>query len=248
MKVFSFLKSHPFAVEAFFESSTVLAYAVPKEELQGLIPECLELDTYRDKWAFLAVAMVQTKGLRLKGFPRFLGRDFFLIGYRIFVRYPSVSGRRLRGLYILRSETDKKSMEVIGNFFTYYKYCATDISRSVIGGVTEIRSEKSGFKIVVEESEEDVSLPEGSPFPDWAEARKFAGPMPFTFSYNPKSGNVLIIQGVRQNWTPRPVRIVSSDIGFIKDLRLNGAVPANAFVIKDVPYHWRKGRTERWGR
>jgi len=78
----SFLKNHPFPVETYFESSTVLTFAIPKEELQGLIPECLELDTFQDQWAFIAVAMVQTKELRPKGFPKFMGNSFFLIGYR----------------------------------------------------------------------------------------------------------------------------------------------------------------------
>jgi hypothetical protein len=82
----SFLKNHPFAVEAHFKSSTVLTFAVPKEQLQMLIPECLALDTFNDKWAFVAIAMVQTTDLRPKGFPKFLGNNFFLIGYRIFVR------------------------------------------------------------------------------------------------------------------------------------------------------------------
>ena len=49
----SFLKDHPFAVEAYFESSLVLTFAVPKEQLQNLIPECLQLDTFQDKWALL---------------------------------------------------------------------------------------------------------------------------------------------------------------------------------------------------
>ncbi|MEP2239759.1 MAG: DUF2071 domain-containing protein, partial [Maribacter sp.] len=74
----SFLKNHPFAVEAFFNSSVVLTFAVPKEELQSLIPDKLELDTFEDKWAFIAVAMVQTSALRPKGFPEFMGNDFFL--------------------------------------------------------------------------------------------------------------------------------------------------------------------------
>nr|WP_290928361.1 DUF2071 domain-containing protein [Haliscomenobacter sp.] len=73
------------AVEAFFESSLVLTFAVQKEQLQNLIPACLELDTFQDKWAFVAVAMVQTKDLRPKGFPKFMGNDFFLIGYRAFL-------------------------------------------------------------------------------------------------------------------------------------------------------------------
>src|SRR5258708_3652916 len=70
--MFSFLKNHPFAVEAFFESSLVFTFAMPKEQIQHLIPECLELDTLNCKWAFIAVAMVETKALRPKGFPKIL--------------------------------------------------------------------------------------------------------------------------------------------------------------------------------
>ncbi|HEX7847625.1 MAG TPA: hypothetical protein VF476_17615, partial [Chitinophagaceae bacterium] len=77
----SFLKNHPFAVEAFFKRSLVLTFAVHKEELHNLIPECLTLDIFDDKWGFVAIAMVQAKDLRPKGFPSFLGNDFFLIGY-----------------------------------------------------------------------------------------------------------------------------------------------------------------------
>ena len=55
------LKNHPFAVETYFENSIVISYAIDKEELYDLIPECLELDTYDDKWGFIALAMVKTK-------------------------------------------------------------------------------------------------------------------------------------------------------------------------------------------
>ena len=65
------LKNHPFSVEAFFESSIVITFAFPKEDLENLIPNCLELETFDNKWAFLAVAMVQTKDLKPKGFPNY---------------------------------------------------------------------------------------------------------------------------------------------------------------------------------
>ncbi len=42
----SFLKNHPFAVEAFFERSLVLTFAAAKEDLQPFIPECLALDIF----------------------------------------------------------------------------------------------------------------------------------------------------------------------------------------------------------
>ncbi len=172
----NFLKNHPFAVEAFFESSLVFTFAVPKEELQNLIPECLELDTFQDQWAFVAVAMVQTKDLRPKGFPKLMGNDFFLIGYRVFVKYTNNAGKRLRGLYILKSETDKKKMEFLGNIFTHYNYTTTDIQQSEHENVKEIYSIHSKFNIKLSKNEEIISLPENSPFATWKEARRFAGP------------------------------------------------------------------------
>src|SRR4029078_4746124 len=168
----TFLKNHPFAVEAFFESSLVLTFAIPKDQIRHLIPECLELDTFDEKWAFIAVAMVQTKDLRPKGFPRVLGNDFFLIGYRVFVRFTNKAGKNLRGLYILKSETDKKKMEFFGNIFTHYNYTTTDIQQVSENGHLSISSKKSGFEVVIDNNENpNISLPKGSPFSDWKEAR-----------------------------------------------------------------------------
>lgn len=244
--MFSFLKNHPFAVEAFFESSLVLTFAVPKEQLQELIPECLNLDTFKDKWAFLAVAMVQTKDLRPKGFPKFMGNDFFLIGYRIFVRYTNTAGKNIRGLYILKSETDKRKMEWMGNIFTHYKYTTTDIIQIDQARTKEIFSVKSKFKIKMDKEEERISLPQHSPFADWKEARRFAGPLPFTFTYNKETKEVLIIEGVRQNWIPNPVKVIDYDFEFLRSLKLENQVLANAFIIKNSAYYWKKGKMEQW--
>lgn len=245
----SFLKDHPFAVEAFFESSLVVTFAVPKEQLRKFIPECLELDTFNDTWAFIAIAMVQTKQLRPKGFPAFMGNDFFLIGYRVFVKYINEKGKRLRGLYILKSETDKKKMEFLGNIFTHYNYTTTDISQLKQENKRVISSVKSGFNLSVEQGkEENISLPSESPFADWKEARRYAGPLPFTFTYDASKKEVLIIEGVRQNWKPEPVKVNDYHFSFLSSLQLKDAKLANAFVINNIPYHWKKGVKEKWNR
>ncbi len=244
--MFKFLKNHPFAVEAFFESSVVLTFALPKEQLKSLIPECLELDTFNDKWAFLAIAMMQTKGLRPKGFPYFMGNDFFLTGYRLFVRYTNNAGKRLRGLYILKSETNKKRMELMGNIFTHYNYTTTDIIQTNKGCIKEIKSTQSNFNIKIDNSEGEIALPKNSPFADWKEARRFAGPLPFTFTYDLGRKEVLIIKGVRQNWTPKPIEIINYHISFFESLSLEKPILANAFIITDVPYYWEKGKKDIW--
>lgn len=242
----SFLKNHPFDVEAFFESSLVLTFAVPKEQLQSMIPPCLQLDTFQDEWAFVAVAMVETKNLRPKGFPKFMGNDFFLIGYRVFVRYTNKAGKSLRGLYILKSETDQKKMERLGNFFTHYNYTTTDIQQIEHPGTREIFSIQSKLKITIDKTEENVSLPENSPFSDWKEARRFAGPLPFTFTFNQNTNEVLIIEGVRENWTPNPVKVINYDFEFLNTMKFENSCLANAFIIKNIPYYWKKGKIEQW--
>lgn len=238
-----FLKNHPFPVEAFFRSSLVLTFSAPKEELQKFIPDCLELDVFDDKFAFLAVALVDTFALRPKGFPEFLGNDFFLIGYRIFVRYTDKSGKRMRGLYILKSETDKRKMSFLGNVFTHYNYETTDILHTKHGAKGEIKSAKSNLDIAFEEIE-NAPLPENSPFADWKQARRFAGPLPFTFTYNAKENTVLIIEGVRENWTPKPVKINRCNIEFLQKLKIKNLNSANAFIIKNIPYYWKSGKIE----
>ena len=253
----TFFTDHPFGVEAFFEESIVVCLAAPAAELARLIPPCLALDIYDDQWGFVAVAMVQSKGLRPRGFPNFFGSDFFLIGYRIFVRYTTRDGKRLRGLYILRSETDSWRMKVLGNLLTRYKYSLTDISREAEGAQVAVRSAGSRFEVVVREGAaggqvsraEDglVPVPADSPFSNWKEARRFAGPMPFTFSYDAAKKRVTIVEGVRENWVPQPVEVIRCKIGgLVWGLDLGKMVVASAFRVRGVPYRWKKGKVEIW--
>lgn len=241
------LKNHPFAVSAHFDSSIILTFSVDKNELIDLIPQPLTLDLYLDKWAFITVAMVDTKNLRPKAFPKIFGNDFFLIGYRIFVRYKTSAGRNLRGLYILKSETNKKKMEILGNIFTNYNYQTIDLTQKDHNNQIEISSKKSNFNIVFNRIDDEViSLPEGSIFPNWKEARKFVGPMPFTFQVNQEQKKVLIIEGLRDNWKSNPIQVQSSYVDFINRFGFKSIKLANAFEIIDVDYDWKKGVLDTW--
>ncbi len=241
-----FLKNHPFAVEAFFKSSSVLTFAIPKEELEPLIPDILELDTFQDKYAFIAIAMVQTEALRPKGFPVFMGNNFFLIGYRVFVRYKDKRGKKLRGLYILKSETDKLKMQIMGNIFTHYQYTTTDILQEETVSNRKISSVKSKFQLDIDKTITAASIPNQSPFDNWKDARRFAGPLPHTFTYNEKDNSVLIIKGVRQDWKPQPIHVKDFSFQFLEDFDFSEIKLASAFEVKEIPYLWEKGKLEVW--
>ncbi|MFY0254795.1 DUF2071 domain-containing protein [Chitinophaga sp. 30R24] len=242
----SVFKDHPFAVEAFFESSLVLTYAVPAAILRQQVPRRLMLDTFLDEWAFIAIAIVKTRGLRPKGFPAFMGTDFILTGYRVFVRYTTPQGKNLRGLYILKSETDKRKMAFLGNLFTHYNYTTTDIQYTHQHNQVQVHSEQSGLHIVLNTGSPAAPLPTDSPFNSWKEARRFAGPLPFTFTCDGVVGKVLVIEGVRENWTPAPVEVLESRIAFLQQSVWQEARLANAFMIQHIPYYWKKGKVDLW--
>lgn len=233
------LNRHPFAVKAHFKESLVLTYAFPLEELRPLVPDCLELDSYRDQWGFLAVALVQTENLRPHFLPPFLGNDFTLLGYRIFVRFRGPDKRRRRGLYILRSETDRARMVWLGNLFTRYRYRRVGITWN-----DEVITSSEGLIIRRDQGAKQPALPESTVFPDWRTARRFAGPMPFTFSIDRQRGLITTVQGTRTSWVPEPVRILEAQVPFLDEIGLRGHRLANAFATKDLAYRWEKGRTE----
>ena len=89
-------------------------------------------------------------------------------------------------------------------------------------------------------------MPTESPFDHWKDARKFSGPLPHTFTYNEAKQTVLIIEGVRKNWKPKPIEVTAYQFAFLNQLQLTGALLANAFEVKHIPYHWKKGRLEIW--
>lgn len=244
------LQSHPFAVEAYFRRSLVLTYAVPKSALADFVDPGLELDTY-DEWGFLAIAMVQTEGLRPRGFPTWLGRDFFLSGYRIFTRFHRPGQSTLRGLRILRSDTDRAMMARLGNLFTKYHYrlAQVSVSASPESLAVSVRTPQSEADLELEADLTSIpaALPPGSPFRSLEDARKFAGPLPFTFSYDASRQRMVVIKGVRTEWNPQPVRVEVRRATFLESPRFSQVDVrlANAFYLEGVPYTWMPGVLEK---
>lgn len=240
------LQHHPFAVEAHFERVVAVSFGFPEEVLRPLVGGLLELDSHAGL-GFVTVALVWTRRLRPAGFPAVLGQDFFLAGYRIFTRLRDESGRRLRGLKILRSETDRRRMTWSGNLLTQYNYHHVRVDVGTQGERTRVETRRSdgSLSLCLDFSAPDgeVPLPVGSPFPDWRAARRFAGPMPFTFSPL-DDGRVVVVEGSRTTWVPRPLVVHSWQVGLFAAGPLAGATPvlANAFGVGALDYRWEKGR------
>jgi Uncharacterized conserved protein (COG2071) len=240
------LKRHPIPISAFFRHSLVLTYAFPPEILESLVPEGLVLDLFRG-YAFLAIALVQTERLRPSFIPAALGGDFFLCGYRIFTRLDS-GAQSKRGLRILRSDTDRKWMVVAGNLMTHYNYhlchAAFEESGQAIRWTVRTRRCEADLDVLAHLADVETALPDSSPFATLAEARRFAGPLPYTFEHEQATGSIIGICATRQKWEPQPIAVEVRRNTFLErePFCRASALLANAFYVHAVPYQWQRGR------
>jgi hypothetical protein len=242
------LRRHPLPISAFFTHSLVLTYAYPARMLQGLLPPGLTVDSYGD-YGFIAIAMVQTKQLHPAFLPAALGVDFFLTGYRVFTRFASKPS--LRGLRILRSDTDRLLMAVGGNLLTHYGYVHCRAAMETHDGQLRVTvrspAAAADLEVVADLSSRPAPLPAGSPFANLEDARRFAGPLPFTFDYEPETNSIVMIKATRGRWEPEPIDVVVRKATFLEHPPFNAVAPllANAFHVENVPYRWERGVVER---
>lgn len=238
------LRRHPFPIKAHLDDCLTLTYALPAAILRRLLPRGLELDTVGG-FGFIAVALVQARALRPAGLPAACGRDFFLAGYRVFARFKTQDGRTLRGLRILRSDTDRTAMIAGGNLLTHYNYhrchAAIDGSANRLHVVVDTADVIGSLEITADLI--DPSLPAGSPFATVKDARRFAGPLPFTFDYEEETDAIVAIQATRTAWHPVPVAVDVKRLAFFDQPIFRGCTPvlAAAFHVKNIDYRWERG-------
>ncbi len=241
------LKRHPWAVRAHFEWVLALVFAIPEKTARELMVPGLEPDLYEDQ-GFVAAALVQARGLRPTWMPSCLEQDFFLAGMRVFARGRLPDGRWVRGLRVLGSATDSWRMKWADSVLSHYRYDKIEVqtvrSESRLELTTKDRRDEVGIQLSADLNPAETP-PKGSPFPDLRTARRFAGPMPFTFSYEEQTASLIVVEGARQSWTPRPVQVSIDQLRFFTGAPYaeQGQLPrlANAFYIENVDYHWKPG-------
>lgn len=236
------LKRHPLKMQAHFSDCLVITYALPAASLTPLLPPGLELDTFGD-YGFVAVALVKVHSMKPTGLPLWPGTACTLAGYRVFTRFCTPTGKRLRGLRILRSETNNFLISLGGNLMTHYNYHRASCAYKRSGGELEILSRASDgleLRVIADTARPATCLPAGSAFPDFTQARRFAGPLPFTFDYEPQTHSIVSIFGRRPQWNPVPVNVDVTRCDFL-DRFDTTPVLSNAFYVSNIDYAWERG-------
>jgi hypothetical protein len=101
--------------------------------------------------------------------------------------------------------------------------------------------------VVADLSSRPAPLPAGSPFANLDDARRFAGPLPYTFDYEPETHSIVMIKATRSHWEPQPIAVEVRKASFLERPPFNQApaILANAFHVAGVPYRWERGVVEK---
>src|SRR6266849_5578331 len=103
-----------------FEANTIWAEAVcvnirvRPESLRLLVPPPFDLDLYKE-WAFVSLTASRLKEFGVGMLPRALRMNFYQATYRAHVTFTDFRGRRMRGCYFVRSETNSHVMSLTAN-------------------------------------------------------------------------------------------------------------------------------------
>ena len=102
------------------------------------------------------------------------------------------------------------------------------------------------LEVVADLKSRPAPLPTGSPFRTLDDARRFAGPLPYTFDYERQTHSIVMIRATRAQWEPQPIAVEVRKATFLQRRPFSEAGPilANAFHVENVPYRWERGVVE----
>jgi Uncharacterized conserved protein (COG2071) len=138
-------------------------------------------------------------------------------------------------------------MVCAGNLLTHYNYHLCQVAfeehHSEIHWTIRTQRSEADLEVFARLSDSPAALSSESPFATLAEARRYAGPLPYTFDYEQEAQSIIRIRAMRQSWHPHPVEVEVRQNTFLDREPFRRAQPilANAFHVRDVPYQWQRG-------
>ncbi len=239
--------SIPFETNTVWEEAVAVNFRVRPEALRRVVPEPFEIDVY-EGWGFVSLTASRLKDFGLGFLPTILRANFYQATYRAHVAFTDFRGRRTRGYYFVRSETNSRLLSLAANLLPEFRghHCATWPILFATQGDHLLLSVDSGSDpagkvvLVLDVSHPREAMPPTSVFPTVALAREYLVDAFDAFAWHPDTAEVLILRIDRGDWDVRIVDPVDHYLGYFAD----GPFPAGAaeldsvFYFRNVPYRW----------
>lgn len=224
------------AITSTFFTNTILMYSCEPDDLQRFLCPGINVDVIGGR-GHLAVAFVDQRDFRPRGLPHQAGSDFFMVEHLAFVTYESSDGRRMRGLYLLQSDTPSTLACIGSRIFSHYRFRKIDLTVNETGNTRRFTSAKAGIDVT-------IALDAHNEGEVWADYKQLSKPRSFNFQYLKRSNATLVIRGVLKGWKPRPATVLKADIAAVDEMGIAFDGPPKAIEVDDVEYSWRNSRID----
>jgi len=215
----------------------VLVYRTPAPSVAGLVPEGFDLNT-RNGYAFWNIAISQVEALRPWGLPPWGGFDCAIVTCGLSVSTQTRTGKKMRGLYPVRSDADPRFLWFLGNeFLSFQTHRAT------------IEFEQKGHRLIVTvDSQEDdqghayLSVDLERPVSMTLESAHFPVHPGILMSHDKWLSRIHFTEMIHDLLFPwNPVHIQEARWNLFRDLDQEQAVLETAFRIEPAEFTWRVG-------
>jgi hypothetical protein len=174
--------------------------------------------------------------------------NFYQATYRAHVTYSDFRGRRMRGCYFVRSETNSRLMSLTANLLPEFRahHCHTYPILMAQNGdhllfTVDSEDDPAGKVVMMLDLARPLaSMPSGSVFPSVQEAYAFLVDFYDAFAYNPESAEVFLLQIERGEWDIRVFEPLDYYLGYASagPFPAGSAVLDSVFYFRNVPYRW----------
>ena len=237
----------PFDANTTWAEAVCVNYRVDPAALRTLVPDVFDLDLY-DGWAFVSLTASRLKDFGVGWAPRALRMNFYQATYRAHVVYTDFRGRRQRGCYFVRSDTNSPLMSTTANLLPEFRAhrCATHPILMVRQGDHLVLSVDSGADpagkvvLVLDTSGDIEGMPAGSCFRSREDARALIVDFYDAFAYDPREREVFFLRIERGDWRLRVATPLDHYLGFFQHgpFSPDNAELDSVFYFTDCPYRW----------
>jgi uncharacterized protein YqjF (DUF2071 family) len=239
--------SLPLAANTVWAEAVAVNVSVDPAALRPLVPAVFDLELYGGR-AFVSLTASRLKDFGVGAVPRALRMNFYQATYRAHVSYTDFRGRKLRGCYFVRSETNSAVMSLVANLLPEFRghHCRTYSILMARHGDHLLLTVDSGddpagkVVLLLDVAHPLAGMPPGSCFPSVREAYAFLVDFYDAFAYHPDTEEVLLLRIERGDWHIQVVEPLDHYLGYFSHgpFPPGSAALDSVFYFRDVPYRW----------
>ncbi len=198
----------------------LINFSVDKEELKNHLPQGLKLLDYKGR-ALISMVDVKLKNMKAASFlPSFSYRH---IGFRLLVDDQYINTISPKGIYFMKSFTDKPLMILAGNIVADFKLSSSKIS----GDGNHVKIQQGDKFIEYSVSDENCTTPDSSLYEVVKRIDR---------AYAFKNKGAVVTKITRDEWPIEQVEVLDFKTNFFKSAKVEGAFK----IHKVIDYVWEK--------